>query len=179
MHINKTNVVCSKVKTERLQTKQIFVQELMNFHFFAWNFKKINFCWLDVLMWTIRKEITAIHLIHLCQAESWASSQTQSPSTGPLNMQALPEKLKPCQPSTLLRLPDVLCWPPSQGPGILLSFKQHFKWLLKVKYEGEIFFWHTTESLTAQDYCDTLPTITVWPRYSNFVILKTLQDSYT
>lgn len=35
MHINKTNDVCSKVKTERLQTKHIFIQDLMNFRFLA------------------------------------------------------------------------------------------------------------------------------------------------
>lgn len=66
------------------------------------------------------KEITAIHLIRLCQAESWAGSQTQSPSTGPLNMQALPEKLKPCQPSTLLRLPDVYVGRPLKDQGSCL-----------------------------------------------------------
>lgn len=33
MHINKT--VCSKVKTERLQTKHINIQDLMNFQFLA------------------------------------------------------------------------------------------------------------------------------------------------
>lgn len=118
------------------------------------------------------KEITAIHLIRLCQAESWASSQTQSPSTGPLNMQAWEAKTMPAEHS--VEIAWCLSWPPSQAPGILLSFKQH-----KVKCEGEIFFWHTTESLTVQDYCDTLPTIKVWPRYSNFVILKILQNSYT
>lgn len=32
MHINKTNVVCSKVKTE---SKHINIQDLMNFRFLA------------------------------------------------------------------------------------------------------------------------------------------------
>lgn len=173
MHINKTNVFCSKVKTERLQTKHIFIQDLMNFRFLAWNLKKKSISvGLMCCCGQLGKEITAIHLIRLCQAESWASSQTQSPSTGPLNMQAWEAKTMPAEHS--VEIAWCLSWPPSQAPGILLSFKQH-----KVKCEGEIFFWHTTESLTVQDYCDTLPTIKVWPRYSNFVILKILQNSYT
>lgn len=127
--------------------------------------------WCVAVCGQLGKEITAIHLIRLCQAESWASSQTQSPSTGPLNMQAWEAKTMPAEHS--VEIAWCLSWPPSQAPGILLSFKH------KVKCEGEIFFWHTTESLTVQDYCDTFPTIKVWPRYSNFVILKILQNSYT
>ncbi len=83
------------------------------------------------------KENTGVHMIRLCWAESWADSQRQFPSTGPLSRQTWPQKLGPCQPSTLTRLPGVLFWPPSEGSGILLSFKQHFKPLLKVNCEGE------------------------------------------
>lgn len=62
----------------------------------------------------------------------------QFPSAGPLSGQTWPQKLGPCQPSTLTRLLGVLFWPPSEGPGILLSFKHHFKPFPKVKWEGEI-----------------------------------------
>lgn len=174
MHINKTNVFCSKVKTERLQTKPYLFKTWWTSDFLLEILKKNPFLldWCVAVCGQLGKEITAIHLIRLCQAESWASSQTQSPSTGPLNMQAWEAKTMPAEHS--VEIAWCLSWPPSQAPGILLSFKQH-----KVKCEGEIFFWHTTESLTVQDYCDTLPTIKVWPRYSNFVILKILQNSYT
>lgn len=81
------------------------------------------------------KKNTGVHMICLCRAESWACSQRQFPSTGPLSRQTWPQKLGPCQPSTLMRLPGVLFWPPSEGSEILLSFKQHFsKWNVKVKY---------------------------------------------
>lgn len=88
-------------------------------------------------MQQLGKENTGVHMIRLCRAESWADSQRQFPSTGPLSRQTWPQKLGPCQPSTLTRLPGVLFWPPSEGSGILLSFKQHFKPVLKVNCEGE------------------------------------------
>lgn len=136
--------------------------------------QKIHFCWIDVLLWTIRKGNHS-HPFDPSLSSWKLGKQPEAVSLHwPTEHASVAWEAKTMPAEHSVEIAWCLSWPPSQGPGILLSFKQH-----KVKCEGEIFFWHTTESLTVQDYCDTLPTITVWPRYSNFVILKILQDSYT
>ena len=99
------------------------------------------------------KANTGVHMIRLCRAESWAGSQRQFPSTGPLSRQTWPQKLGPCQQSTLTRLPGVLFWPPSEG----IRDPAYFQTTLLTTFQSEMWRWnlqsHTKENLCK---CDLL-----------------------
>lgn len=83
------------------------------------------------------KENTGVRMMRLCRAEGWAGSQRQFHSTSPLHRQTWPQKLAPCQPSTLLRLPVSHFGRPlwDQGSCLLSNNTLNYlsKWNVKVK----------------------------------------------